>query len=265
MTMLLVELLPYLFDGQPHLLAESMATWLTSSRRFTAFVNTNHTKIRKKLRTARDPESLGDLRLELETAYLLLRERSLGLVYEPQHRERGRSPGVRPGRSPDFAVSFTTSFTFMVEVTRLRSAQKGTPPNDLKDIVAMPSPNTGFTTPPPVDRFSDMVCSKLGQFLPQISNLLLVGMDSPHLTHPDLSAVMLRIQQRAEGKDPAITYRYGFRDRADFFRHYQRLSAIILRGIPLKEGGSAVIWINSQAKYPLPARVNTVLYRSHTL
>ena len=78
--MLTDELLTTLFDGQPHLLAAPMAAWLGSSRRFTAFVNTHHTKIRKKLRTAQEPESLHDLQLELETAYLLLREKSLSVA-----------------------------------------------------------------------------------------------------------------------------------------------------------------------------------------
>jgi len=109
--MLVDELLTYLFDGKPHFLAAPMATWLVSSRRFTAFVNTHHNKIRKKLRVAQETESLRNLQLELETAYLLLRERSLSLEYEPQHPELGRSP--------DFAVNFTTSLTFMVEATRL--------------------------------------------------------------------------------------------------------------------------------------------------
>ena len=81
--MLTDELLTYVFDGQSHLLAQPMATWLASSRRFTAFVTTFRDKIRKKLRVTQDQESLLDLRLELETAYVLLQERPLSLVYEP--------------------------------------------------------------------------------------------------------------------------------------------------------------------------------------
>ena len=93
-----------------------MATWLASSRRFAAFVTTFRDKIRKKFRATPDQEGLLDLRLELETAYLLLKEQSLSLVYEPEQSGQGRSP--------DFAVTFTTSLTFMVEVTRLRASQK---------------------------------------------------------------------------------------------------------------------------------------------
>ena len=221
-----------------------MANWLASSRRFTAFVTTHHTKIRKKLRVAQETESLRNLQLELETAYLLLRERSLSLEYEPQHPELGRSP--------DFAVNFTTSLTFMVEATRLRTARPRTP-------------NTTLIIPLPGDRFSDMLCSKLGQLLPQRSNVLIVGVETPCMTHDEVRAIMLRLQQRAEANDLAMMHRYGFRDRADFFHHYQRLSAILMRGIPLQAGGPVVLWDNPQAKYPLSAKVLTSLSRSHML
>jgi hypothetical protein len=255
--MIMDEILGSLFDGQPHLLAAPMATWLGSSRRFNAFVTANHTKIRKKLRAAQESESLRDLQLELETAYLLLREPALSLVYEPQHRERGRSP--------DFAVTFTTSLEFMVEVTRLRAAQLGTLPGSREPAGRSQLPNITLALPLSGDRFSDMLCSKLGQLLPQRSNLLLVGIAAPHLTHRDLQEAMLRIQQRAEGNDPMMMQRQGFRDRADFFRHYRRLSALLVRGTPLQAGEPAVIWVNPQAKHPLPARVRTALARSHTL
>jgi len=243
--MLTDELVTTLFDGQPHLLAAPMAGWLASSRRFNVFVTAYFTKIRKKLRTAQEPESLRDLQLELETAYLLLRERSLSLVYEPPHPEQTRGP--------DFAVSFTTSLAFMLEVTRIQAV----PPKT--------SPDTALTSPLLGERFFDMLCSKLGQLLPQRSNILLVGLESPRLTQPEVRAEMLRIQQRSERGDAALLQRQGFRDRADFFHYYQRLSALLVRGIPLQPGDSSVIWVNPQAKYPLPARVLTALSRSHTL
>jgi hypothetical protein len=75
-----------------------MEMWLTSSRRFVTFVHTFQNKIRKKIRTAQDQGSRLDLHLELETAYLLLQERSLSVVYEPEMSKRIRGP--------DFAVSF---------------------------------------------------------------------------------------------------------------------------------------------------------------
>lgn len=231
------EIHGYLFDGQPHLLAKPMEEWLASSRRFTAFANTFRDKIRKKLRVTQNHETLYDLRLELETAYLLLQERNLNLTYEPEL--------AGSGRSPDFAVTFTTSLTFMVEVTRLRGT-------------------TNETTLSEEERLMDAICSKLGQLLPQRSNVLIIGVDSPLLNQNDLQALMLRLQKRAEARDSTLWQRYGFRDRADFFRHYQSLSEVLVRGTQLQAGESLTTWVNSQAKHPLPSKVRTALYRSHT-
>ncbi len=162
--MLIDELLTYLFDRQPHLLATPMATWLASSRRFTAFVNTFHDKIRKKLRATQEMERLLDLRLELETAYLLLQERSLSRVYEP--------PTGEQSHGPDFAVTYTTSMLFMVKVTRgLVQAQQSAPPSQTDPIHPIRS-SAG-------EWLADMVCSKLSQLLPKHTNILLVGVETP--------------------------------------------------------------------------------------
>lgn len=235
--MLTQELHAYLFDNQPHTLSAPMETWLSSSRRFSAFVAEARDKIRKKIRVSQDPETLQDLRLELETAYLLLQEKSLSLVYEP---------ACGQGRCPDFAVSFTTSMTFMVEVTRLRTIQIG-------------------AASPESDPLTDAVCSKLSQLVAQQSNVLIVGADLMYLTPTDLQATMLRLQRRAEGNEVAFWQRYRFRDRADFFRHYQRLSEVLVRGSKLQPGEPVIAWVNPQAKYPLPSKVRTALYRSQAI
>jgi hypothetical protein len=232
--MLTGDLLTYLFDEKPHLLFQPMAAWLASSRRFATFVTTFQDKIRKKLRTTHDPEGLLDLRLELETAYLLLQERSLSLAYEPEQSKRIRSP--------DFAVTFTTSLTFMVEVTRVQAE----------------------AISPVSERLADSISSKLGQLLAQRSNILLVGVESMNFVPGDIPAAMLSIQQRAERNDTAFLQRHGFRDRADFFRHYQCLSEILARRTQSETAKSIVTWVNPQAKYPLSSKVRTALYRSHT-
>lgn len=232
--MLTHDLITYLFDGKPHYLVLPLTEWLDSSRRFTAFVKMFQDKIRKKIRVTHDPETILDLQLELETAHRLLQEKALSVIYEPQLAEKVRSP--------DFAVAFTSSLTFMLEVTRLRPEQ-----TDSLDIVR--------------ERLSDAVCSKLGQLLPQRSNVLLIGVDSPQFTEDDLRTTMLRLQQRAEREDQAFFDRYRLRDRSDFFSQYLRLSEILVRGTNLEAGGS-IAWVNPQAKHSLPGRVRTVLYRS---
>ena len=238
--MLIDELQTYIFDGQPHILSDSMRAWLTSSRPFAAFVTTFRDKIRKKLRVTQDRETIYDLRLELETAYLLLRERALRLEYEPEQSKQVRSP--------DFAVTYTTSVTFMVEVTRLRSVAA------IDNAIKLEG-----------ERLADAICSKLRQLFPQRSNVLIVGADVLLLTQADLQAVMLRIQQRAERQDPAFWKRYGFQDRADFFRHHQRLSEVLIRNSQLQADEPVLGWSNPQAKHPLPGKVRTALYRSHRL
>jgi hypothetical protein len=241
--MLTDELLIYLFDGKPHLLTEPMASWLGSSRRFTAFVTAFRNKIRKKLRVTKDQETLYDLRLEFETAYLLLQERTLSLEYEPEQSKQVRSP--------DFAVTYTTGLTFMLEVTRLRTVSKA----------EMSSSENGTVLE--TERLADAICNKFGQFLSQRANVLIVGVDALRLTQSDLQSIMLRIQQRAERNDSAFWTRYGFQDRAEFFRHYQRLSEVLLRGTQLQEDESVLVWVNPQARHPLPGKARTALYRSH--
>lgn len=236
--MLIDELLTYLFDGQSHLLAESMGAWLKSSRRFTTFVTSFRNKIRKKLRVTQDEETLYDLRLELDTAYRLLQERTLSVVYEPEHSG--------PGRSPDFAVSYTTSLTFMVEVTRMRGVV-----------------SSDNSIPQEGERIVDAICSKLRQFLPQRGNVLIVGMDALTLTKNDLQSMMLHIQRRVERGDSAFWQRYGFRERADFFQGYQRLSEILVRPSLLQADKPAIVWVNPQARHPLPSKVRTALHRAH--
>lgn len=210
-----------------------MANWLASSRRFVTFAQTFQDKIRKKIRTTPEQENLLDLQLELETAYLLLRERSLSVAYEPE-----MSKGMR---NPDFAVSFTTSHTFMLEVTRIQADAKST-------LEA---------------RLADTIADKLGQLLPQRSNALLVGVESAAPDQDDLRRALLGIQQRAERNDVTFLQRHGFRDRADFFRHYQRLSEIVVRKPQIGTANFVETWINPQAKHPLPGKVRTAFFRSH--
>jgi hypothetical protein len=153
-------------------------------------------------------------------------------VYEPLP--------IRQVRGPDFAVTFTTSTLFMVEVTRLRMTQ------DIEE------------------RLADMVCSKLAQLPPKRSNILLVGVETLSLTPESLRLAMLQLQQRAERADASFVQRNGFRDRADFFQHYGRLSELLVRGPDLQAGEPVIGWVNPQAKHPLPGRVRTALYRSQS-
>jgi hypothetical protein len=229
-----------------------MATWLASSRRFLAFVTAFRDKIRKKVRLAREHGSLLDLQLELETAYLLLRERSLSVAYEPEQ--------AKGGRSPDFAVSFTTSLTFAVEVTRLQLERTAAPHSG--DPAPMSPPGTAPTPTLAAARVADTVVAKLGQLLPQRCNVVVVGVETAGPIPLDIRGAMLGLQQRAEHNDLGLLKRYAFQDRADFFREYQRLSEVILLMPGSETLAPLPAWINPQAKHALPTKVRTVLYRA---
>ena len=249
------DLLYYLFDGKSNLLVPPMERWLTSSRRFAAFAATFRDKIRKKVRTTQDQQNVFDLQLELETAYLLLQERALSVAYEPE-----QSKGIR---SPDFAVTFTTSTSFMVEVTRLQTDSKNMA-GESREQLPVSQPGTVPAIPPLGTRLADAVLSKLGQMLPQRGNVLLIAVEAPQLAPGDVRNVMLSIQHRVERNDSSVLQGYGFLDRADFFRHYQRLSEVLVRVPHLRSDKTMLTWINPQAKHPLPTRVRTILYRSLT-
>src|SRR5262245_14508459 len=187
------SLLHAIFGGEAHILAAPLAEWMIASPRFAAFVETYRAKIRKKVRGMRDAEGLRDLQLELETAYLLLQAHQLTVAYEPY--------GTGKARGPDFAATFTTSVTFNVEVTRMRVSSRERSKEGLGD------PADGTADSPleaqhEAGRLADIVCGKLGQMVPGMINVLVVVAESNAVLALDVGGAMLRLQQRAEHKDP---------------------------------------------------------------
>jgi hypothetical protein len=217
------ELLAYLSDNSSPLEAD-LRIWL-ESKRWEAFATAHRDKIRKKLRETRDPAALGDLRAELETAYLLLGEPRLSVAYEPLGRSRGPAP--------DYAVSYTTSLTAMLEVTRLRD----------------------------LERLGDVVAAKLRQLVPDHPNVLLVWLAEEPSVEPELPAAMRRLKLRVEGGDQLLLDRARFATRADFVSQLGQLSELIVR--PPATGGAALKqWSNPAARRPLPARVRLAILRA---
>jgi hypothetical protein len=232
-TLSINELLDELFADKQHPLSLPFRQWLDTSKRFKLFAETYRAKIRAKIRGLRDAESLRDLAFELETAYWLHEEPRLTVAYEQQF------PGQ--ARRPDFAVRFTTKFTFSVEVTRIRPA-----PDDDAERES--------------NKVQYVIASKLPQMLPGMINLLVIGADNKLVLNSDLPAVMLQLKKRAEAKDAQLFSRSGARDAADFFRTYHRLSAILLRSTQEQESSQhSMLWINKEAKYALPANLQTIL------
>ena len=227
------ELLTEIFEHKQHPLVPRLNEWLTASKRFRLFAETYHTKIRAKMRNLQDPESLGDLAFELETAYWLLQEPRLTVAYEPHDPTQARRP--------DFSVTFTTKFTFSVEVTRMRPVQAEDPERESSKL-------------------QTVIASKLAQMLPGMINLLVIGAEEATVRNVDIDAAITRLKQRAEAKDAYLLNRSGLDDLSKFFRRYDRLSGILLRSIQAhKAEQPAILWVNKAAKYPLPANLQTIL------
>jgi hypothetical protein len=235
------ELLAYVFGDQPHALAAQVAAWVAMSPRFREFVATYRDKIRKKVRGTRDMEGLKDLFLELETAFVLLQERRFELEYEKY--------GVGKARGPDFTVTYKRGLLFNLEVTRLRAGEPGVDRN---------SPDRQYE----VAKLIDTVCGKLGQMLPSMINVLIVFPDDARIDHGVVTIAMARLKERAEHKDVDFFTRKGFSGSQDFFKHYQRLSGILVRSS--SGNGSAMspmLWANPQARHLMPIDLRRLLQK----
>jgi hypothetical protein len=255
------QLVGYLFDDKPHILAASISQWIDLSPRFKAFATTYRDKIRKKIRVTQSDTAIKDLEVELETAYWLLQEPRFTVVYEPYSSQKTRGP--------DFAVRFK-SITFNVEVTRIafRDGQRPLP------AAEGPSAEGHTHATPMLDplqvggRLTDTVCDKLGQMRPGMVNILIVNMDNDLARHLDVNQAMARLKDRAERREAGLFTRYGFLNTADFFKYFLRLSGVLVRDASAgraaeeDEAAGSLLWINNQAKHAIPRALHTILQRS---
>jgi hypothetical protein len=207
-------------DDQP--LRQALADWAAASPRFRTFLAEHATKIARKLRTAEGVEGRRDVLLELYAAYRLLLDRRITLEYERYAADKTRGP--------DFTATFKTHTPFNVEVRRLRDASAG-------EFV----------------RWASVVCDKLRQMPPSIANVLLIGADGDLVPALDVGDAMARLRALAERRDDDFFTRRGFSSAKEYLRQLQRLSAIVLvAGWEHAAGGTAALWLNAQAKHPLP-------------
>jgi hypothetical protein len=235
------ELLVHILGDQPHVLTELLAGWMTASSRFKVFATMYRDKIRKKIRGARDAEGLRDLLLELETAYMLLEEQRFTVEYEKY--------GLGKARGPDFVVIFKGRISFNLEVTRLRAVNGSTEQRAIDKQHA-------------IGRFSDAVSGKLGQMLPGMINILLVGPDDDQIVSADVLLAMTDLKARAERKDTQFFERKGFSSPSEFFKQFRQLSGIIVRSsAPEQTDKRTILWANPQAKHPIPPDLRVILQR----
>ena len=215
----LADLTAYLFEGEPHPLAEALFQWMEVSPRFTAFVEIYRDKIRKKLRVTREPESLLDLRSELDVARGLLSDRRLEVEYEPYASARRRGP--------DFSVAYRVNQIFNIEVARMRVYME--------------------------ERFLRLLLYKLGQMQPGRPNLLVIHTRDEMASAVHLDNLMQGIKLKAERKDPSFYETSRYASPAAFYKDFLHLSAILLWA------AEAQMWVNKQARPGLAIEILRVV------
>jgi hypothetical protein len=227
------DLLDYIFDGKKPALYPEFEDWVQESRRFQAFATSYRSKIRAKLKNVRDEDGMKDLRAELETAVLILREKRFALEYEKYAASKQRGP--------DFTVIFKTHTPFNVEVRRIHSVEL-----DDRGTEAL----TG--------KLMAVMCEKVGQMPPSIVNLLWLSAEH-EIPEADLTRAAMTLRQLAERKAEDFFTQYGFRSAAEFLKQYRRLSGIVL---PQSSGN--VLWLNSLAQHQAPPEIMTAIQRLGT-
>lgn len=224
------DLLNDIFDGKKPAFYPEFKDWVRGSRRFKAFATSYRDKIRSKLRNVRDEGGMKDLRAELETAALLLREERFTLEYEKYAASKQRSP--------DFTVTFKTHTPFNVEVRRIRSVEL-----DNGDTEAH------------IGKLMAVLCDKVGQMPPSIVNLLWLIAER-EIAEADLTRAVMTLRQLAERKAEDFFTRRGFESAADFLKHDRQLSGIVLR-----QSGENVLWLNALARHKPPPEIVTAIQR----
>ncbi len=224
------DLLDSIFDGKKHTFYSEFEGWARGSRRFKAFAIDYRSKIRAKLKNVRDEGSMKDLRAELETAALLLREERFTLEYEKYTASKQRGP--------DFTVTFKTHTPFNVEVRRVHSVE-------LDD--GEPEARIG--------KLMGVLCDKVGQMPPSIVNLLWLTPER-EIPEADLTRAAMTLRQLADRKAEDYFTRRGWAGAADFIKQYRQLSGIVLH-----ESGENRVWLNSIARHQVPTEIVTAIRR----
>ncbi|MBK8137535.1 MAG: hypothetical protein IPK52_17245 [Chloroflexi bacterium] len=224
------DLLSHIFDGSHPDLYDEFAAWLRASRRFALFAAHYRDKIRTKLRNVRDEGGRIDLRTELHTAAVLLRDDQFTLEYE--------SYAASKQRGPDFTVTFRTHTPFNIEVRRIRSLELAAADADAR-----------------IAKVMSVLSDKVGQMPPGIVNLLWLSAGA-ELPDADLNRAMAILRHLAESKTAEYFTRRGFESPAHFLRQYRQLS-----GIVLPHPGTNYVWLNPLARHKTPPDIVRAIQR----
>ena len=224
------DLVDSIFDGRKNAFSREFDGWVRRSRRFRTFAITYQTKIHAKLKNARDEGGLKDVRAELETAVLLLREERFTLEYEKY--------AAAKQRGPDFTVTFRTHTPFNVEVRRIRRIELDEGDTDAR-----------------IGKLMAVLCDKVGQMPPSIVNLLWLTANR-EIMEAELNLAVMLLRQLAERKVEGFFTQRGLQSAADFIKQYGRLSGIVLHQ---PEGNK--LWLNALARHKTPPEIVNAIQR----
>lgn len=193
-------------------MADELRRWLAESRRLRAFVERHRDKLRKKLRSAREPGARLDVRAEILVARALLADRRMELGWETSGSAAG---------GPDFQLVYRDHVALNLEVTRWRG------------------------DPAALER---QVATKLRQLPPSAANaLILVG---PRESPVDLDDVLGSLEERADRGDDAFFVRHGLDGVRGYRARRRRLGGVF--AWPHSRATRAAQWTNPTARIPLP-------------
>lgn len=228
------QLLDSIFDGRQPALYHEFEGWIQNSRRFRTFTINYRSKIRTKLRNVRDEGGMQDLRTELETAMLLLRNERFTLEYEKY--------AATKQRGPDFTVTYKTHTPFNVEVRRIRSIEMNDGDSQARSAINPP-------------KLMAVLCDKVEQMPPSIVNLLWLVAER-EISKADVSHAVVTLRQLAEDKTQDLAPQRSVERATAFIKQYHRLS-----GIALRSAGKNVVWLNPVARHQLPREIMTAIQR----
>ena len=109
-------------------------------------------------------------------------------------------------------------------------------------------------------KFGDIVCEKLGQMLPNMINMLIVGSNSSAHEREDLPRAIDSINDLLLKNDEKFFIQKGFHGRNDFIEQMKNLSAILFRSNWIGGVGDRnLLWLNEQASQKIPEEITEYL------